>query len=194
MTGLSESVEECCSAPWLLRTKDVEALAPPARIGHTTWKSFSRSWRWCDSRLIYATIGREVSKMKYFRASRSGTCVSNLGPTSPTPVHSRTQRSKHRWSSNLLTTCTIVWGGRWDSFSRRGGSAKKNAGFGSSLCLNRTYGQPDKRTSGQPYLSFWSSEISNWNALSLRARAGPLRIFRALLYYCNPELRVLSSA
>ena len=32
------------------------------------------------------------------------------------------------------------------------------------------------------------------NALSLRARAGPLRNFRALLYYCNPELRVLSSA
>ena len=31
-------------------------------------------------------------------------------------------------------------------------------------------------------------------ALSLRARAGPLRNFRALLYYCNPELRVLSSA
>ena len=32
------------------------------------------------------------------------------------------------------------------------------------------------------------------NALSLRARAGPLGNFRALLYYCNPELRVLSSA
>ena len=36
MTGLSESVGECCSAPWLLRTKEVEALAPPARIEHTT--------------------------------------------------------------------------------------------------------------------------------------------------------------
>ena len=32
MTGPSESVGECCSAPWLLRIKEVEALAPPARI------------------------------------------------------------------------------------------------------------------------------------------------------------------
>ena len=33
MTGLSESVGECCSAPWLLRTKKVEALAPRLELG-----------------------------------------------------------------------------------------------------------------------------------------------------------------
>ena len=37
-----------------------------------------------------------MSKLKYFRAPRSGTCVPNLGTTSTTPLHSRTQRSKHR--------------------------------------------------------------------------------------------------
>ena len=36
LAGLSESIGECCTAPWRLRTKKVEALAPPARIGHTT--------------------------------------------------------------------------------------------------------------------------------------------------------------
>ena len=36
MTGLSESIGECWPAPWLLRTKEVDALAPPARIGYTT--------------------------------------------------------------------------------------------------------------------------------------------------------------
>ena len=29
-----------------------------------------------------------MSKLKYSRAPRSGTCLPNLGPTSPTPVHS----------------------------------------------------------------------------------------------------------
>ena len=37
-----------------------------------------------------------MSKFKYSRAPRSGTCVPNLGPTSPTPLPSRSQRSKHR--------------------------------------------------------------------------------------------------
>ena len=37
-----------------------------------------------------------IRKLKYSRAPRSGTCVPNLGPTSPTPLHSRSQRSKHR--------------------------------------------------------------------------------------------------
>ena len=31
MTGLSESIRKCWPAPWLLRTKEVDALAPPAR-------------------------------------------------------------------------------------------------------------------------------------------------------------------
>ena len=69
-----------------------------------------------------------ISKFKYSRAPRSGTCVPNLGPTSPTPLHSRSQRSKHRWSSNLLRASTTLWGERWDW---------------PSLCLNRTYEQPD---------------------------------------------------
>ena len=37
-----------------------------------------------------------MSKFKYSRASRSGTCVPNLGPTSPSPLHSHSQRSRHR--------------------------------------------------------------------------------------------------
>ena len=36
MTGLSESVGECCAAPLHVRAKEVEALAPAARTGHTT--------------------------------------------------------------------------------------------------------------------------------------------------------------
>ena len=36
MTRLSESVGECCAAPLHVRPKKVEALAPPANIGHTT--------------------------------------------------------------------------------------------------------------------------------------------------------------
>ena len=90
ITGLSESIGECWPAPWLLRTKEVDPHAPPARIGYTTWKSFSRPWQWCDLRLIYATIAREMSKMKPPRAPWTRMCVPNLGPTSPTPVHSRT--------------------------------------------------------------------------------------------------------
>ena len=49
-----------------------------------------------------------MSKFKYSPAPRSGTCVPNLGPTSPTPLHSRSQRSKHRWSSNLLRASTTL--------------------------------------------------------------------------------------
>ena len=36
MTGLSESIRECCAAPLHVRAKEVEALATLARIGHTT--------------------------------------------------------------------------------------------------------------------------------------------------------------
>ena len=32
--GLSESIGECCTAPWRARAKEVKALAPPARIGY----------------------------------------------------------------------------------------------------------------------------------------------------------------
>ena len=74
-----------------------------------------------------------IRKLKYSRAPRSGTCVPNLGPTSPSPLHSRLQRSKHRWSSNLLRAFTTLWGERWDSFLRRGRSAQKSAWFGPSL-------------------------------------------------------------
>ena len=74
-----------------------------------------------------------MSKMKIPRAPRTLKCVPNLGPTSPTPLHSRSQRSKHRWSSNLLRASTTLWGERWASFSRRGRSAQKSAWFGPSL-------------------------------------------------------------
>ena len=37
LAGLSERVGECCTSPWRVRTKEVEALAPPARIGYTNW-------------------------------------------------------------------------------------------------------------------------------------------------------------
>ena len=37
-----------------------------------------------------------MSKLKYSLAPRSGTCVPNLSLTPPTPLHSRSQRSKHR--------------------------------------------------------------------------------------------------
>ena len=74
-----------------------------------------------------------MSKFKYSPAPRSGTCAPNFGPTYPEPLHSRSQRSKHRWSSNFLRAPTIVWGERWDSFSRRGRSAQKNAWFWLSL-------------------------------------------------------------
>ena len=36
IAGLSERIGECCTAPWRVRTKIVEALAPPARFGYTT--------------------------------------------------------------------------------------------------------------------------------------------------------------
>ena len=70
-----------------------------------------------------------MRKFKYSPAPRWGTCVPNLGPTYAEPWHSRSQRSKHRWSSNFLRAPTIVYGERWDSFSRRGRSAQKNAWF-----------------------------------------------------------------
>ena len=37
LAGLSERARECCTAPWRVRSKEVEALAPPARIGYTIW-------------------------------------------------------------------------------------------------------------------------------------------------------------
>ena len=37
LARLSERIGECYTAPWRMRTKEVEALAPPARIGYTTW-------------------------------------------------------------------------------------------------------------------------------------------------------------
>ena len=37
-----------------------------------------------------------MRKFKYSPAPRSGTCVPNLGPTYAEPLHSRSQRSKHR--------------------------------------------------------------------------------------------------
>ena len=86
----------------------------------------------------------------------SGMYVSNLGPNIP---HKRSKCSKHQWSSNLLRVCTIVWGRRWDSFSRRRGSTKRSALFASSLCHEpdiRTTGQPD----GRPLFSFWPSKTS----------------------------------
>ena len=36
LAGLSERIGEYVTAPWRVRTKEVEALAPPARIGYTT--------------------------------------------------------------------------------------------------------------------------------------------------------------
>ena len=36
MRGLSESNGECCAAPLHVQAKEVEALAPPARIGYNT--------------------------------------------------------------------------------------------------------------------------------------------------------------
>ena len=99
-----------------------------------------------------------MSKFKYSPAPRSGTCVPNLGPTSPTPLHSRLQRSKHRWSSNLLRASTTLWGERWDSVSRRGRSAQNNAWFGSSLCHNRTYGQPDGQTDNRSTIFFFLAD------------------------------------
>ena len=36
MTGLSESIGECCAAPLHVLAKEVETLAPPARIEYTT--------------------------------------------------------------------------------------------------------------------------------------------------------------
>ena len=74
-----------------------------------------------------------MRKFKYSPAPRWGTCGPNLGPTHPEPLHFRSQRSKHRWSSNLLRAPTIVYGERWDSFLRRGRSAQKNAWFWLSL-------------------------------------------------------------
>ena len=37
LARLSERIGECCTVPWRVRTKKVEELAPPARIGYTTW-------------------------------------------------------------------------------------------------------------------------------------------------------------
>ena len=37
LAGLSECIGECCTAPLRVRTKEVEAPVPPARIGYTTW-------------------------------------------------------------------------------------------------------------------------------------------------------------
>ena len=36
MTGLSESIGECCAAPLHVRAEEVDTLAPPARIEYTT--------------------------------------------------------------------------------------------------------------------------------------------------------------
>ena len=36
LVGLSENIGECCTAPWRVRAKKVEALAPLARIGYVT--------------------------------------------------------------------------------------------------------------------------------------------------------------
>ena len=36
MTGLSENIGECCAASLHVRAKEVETLAPPARIEYTT--------------------------------------------------------------------------------------------------------------------------------------------------------------
>ena len=33
LAGLSERIVECCTAPWRVRTKEVEALAPRLELG-----------------------------------------------------------------------------------------------------------------------------------------------------------------
>ena len=33
----SERIGQCVTAPWRVRTKEVEELATPARIGYITW-------------------------------------------------------------------------------------------------------------------------------------------------------------
>ena len=57
-----------------------------------------------------------MSKMKYSRASRSGTYVSDLGPTSPTPVHNAA-------STDAQTCC-----GRLQSSEVGDGTASRVAG------------------------------------------------------------------
>ena len=55
-----------------------------------------QSYEVSDGTASRAAGVRLKRKMKIPRASPSGMCVPNLGPTSLTPLHSRTQRSKHR--------------------------------------------------------------------------------------------------